>query len=71
MNAAVAESEQRWQSKEQELQMQISELEAELRKEQLRVSLLHTPPATTSDPYCHRVREQEAGHCWITAPNHS
>lgn len=56
MNAAVAESEQRWQSKEQELQTQISELEDELRKEQMRVSLLRRPPATTSDLYCHCVR---------------
>lgn len=50
MNAAVAESEQRWQNKEQELQTQVSELQAELRKEQLRVSLLHRPAATTWDP---------------------
>lgn len=48
MNAAVAESEQRWQNKEQELQTKVSELQAELRKEQLRVSLLHRPAATTS-----------------------
>ncbi len=39
MNAAVAESEQRWQNKEQELQTQISELQSELSKSQ--VSLLH------------------------------
>lgn len=43
MNAAVAESEQRWQTKEQELQTKVSEFQAELRKEQLRVSLLHRP----------------------------
>lgn len=49
MNAAVAESEQRWQSKEQELQTQVSELQAELRKEKLRVSLLHGAAATTWD----------------------
>ena len=30
MNAAVAESEQRWQSQEQELQTQISELQSQL-----------------------------------------
>lgn len=33
MNAAVAESEQRWQNKEQELQSQISELQNELSEE--------------------------------------
>lgn len=30
MNAAVAESEQRWQSREEELQAQISELQGQL-----------------------------------------
>lgn len=43
MNAAVAESEQRWQSREQELQTQISELQSELSREQSQVSLLTTP----------------------------
>lgn len=46
MNAAVAESEQRWQSREQELQTQISELQRELSEEQSGVSLLHDPPGT-------------------------
>lgn len=58
MNAAVAESEQRWQNKEQELQTKVSELQAELRKEQLRVSLLHKPAATT------RI-QQVCCCCWI------
>ncbi|KAG7485047.1 hypothetical protein JOB18_002123 [Solea senegalensis] len=34
MNAAVAESEQRWQNREQELQTQISELESQLTEEE-------------------------------------
>lgn len=42
MNAAVAESEQRWQNREQELQTQISELQRELSEEQVR--LLHKLP---------------------------
>lgn len=44
MNAAVAESEQRWQDREQELQSQISELQAQLTQMQEQVSpryLLH------------------------------
>lgn len=41
MNAAVAESEQRWQNREQELQTQISELQSQLTKLQSEVNLLH------------------------------
>lgn len=40
MNAAVAESEQRWQGKEQELQSQISELQSELSRQQSQVGVL-------------------------------
>lgn len=35
MNAAVAESEQRWQNREQELQTQITELQGQLDKLQV------------------------------------
>lgn len=35
MNAAVAESEQRWQNREQEMQTQISELQKQLNEEQV------------------------------------
>lgn len=42
MNAAVAESEQRWQGKEQELQGQISELQSELSRQQSQVGVLPT-----------------------------
>lgn len=42
MNAAVAESEQRWQGKEQELQSQISELQSELSGQQSQVGALPT-----------------------------
>lgn len=42
MNAAVAESEQRWQGKEQELQSQISELQGELSRQQSQVGVLKT-----------------------------
>lgn len=38
MNAAVAESEQRWQNREQELQTQITELQDELSQEKSQVS---------------------------------
>ncbi len=48
MNAAVAESEQRWQNREQELQTQMSELQSQLSEE--KVSLLHKPPETIRDP---------------------
>lgn len=41
MNAAVAETEQRWQNREQELQTQISELQSQLAELQSQVSLLH------------------------------
>lgn len=40
MNAAVAESEQRWQNREQELQTQISELQSQLAELQSQVSVL-------------------------------
>lgn len=40
MNAAVAESEQRWQSREEELQAQISELQGQLTELELQVSPL-------------------------------
>lgn len=39
MNAAVAESEQRWQNREQELQTHVTELQSQL--DELQVSLLH------------------------------
>lgn len=42
MNAAVAESEQRWQGKEQELQSQISELQSQLSRQQSQVGVLPT-----------------------------
>lgn len=42
MNAAVAESEQRWQGKEQELQSQISELQGEVSRQQSQVGVLKT-----------------------------
>lgn len=42
MNAAVAESEQRWQGKEQELQSQILELQSELSRQQSQVGVLPT-----------------------------
>lgn len=42
MNAAVAESEQRWQGKEQELQSQISELQSDLSRQQSQVGVLPT-----------------------------
>lgn len=48
MNAAVAESEQRWQNKEQELQTQITELQSQLGEEQ--VSPLHKAKVTIRDP---------------------
>lgn len=38
MNAAVAESEQRWQSREEELQTQISDLQGQLTELQSQVS---------------------------------
>lgn len=44
MNAAVAESEQRWQGKEQELQSQIAELQSELSGQQSQVGVLPTVP---------------------------
>lgn len=70
MNAAVAESEQRWQNKEQELQTKVSELQAELRKEQLRVGLLHRAAATTTTTttshfnlkLCHKCQEKVFQH---------
>lgn len=40
MNAAVAESEQRWQSREEELQAQISELQGQLTELESQVSPL-------------------------------
>lgn len=40
MNAAVAESEQRWQGKEQELQSHISELQSEVNRQQSQVGVL-------------------------------
>lgn len=42
MNAAVAESEQRWQGKEQDLQSQISELQSQLSRQQSQVGVLPT-----------------------------
>lgn len=84
MNAAVAESEQRWQSKEQELQTQISELEDELRKEQLRVSLLHAtsqpPPRILETVFVnkkqvvagslHTITAEFIAHCFLTRWNY-
>lgn len=40
MNAAVAESEQRWQSREEELQAQISELQGQVTELESQVSPL-------------------------------
>lgn len=40
MNAAVAESEQRWQSREEDLQAQISELQGQLTELESQVSPL-------------------------------
>lgn len=42
MNAAVAESEQRWQGTEQELQSRISELQSQLSRHQSQVGVLPT-----------------------------
>lgn len=41
MNAAVAESEQRWQCREQEMQTHISELQGQLTELQSQVSTFH------------------------------
>lgn len=47
MNAAVAESEQRWQNREQELQTQMSELQSQLTEERSEVSVLHKTPSVS------------------------
>lgn len=47
MNAAVAESEQRWQNREQELQTQISELQGQLTEVSLLYKQNHKHPSVT------------------------
>lgn len=69
MNAAVAESEQRWQSREQELQTQISELQSELSGEQSQVSLLHKALRTICDPCSRYFHPQESDCSPIIRPN--
>lgn len=54
MNAAVAESEQRWQGKEQELQSQISELQSEVSRHQSQVGVLPNVRTPLGSGFCKR-----------------